>query len=272
MDCRKGWWLGLGLVIGGIGCKSQGTMPNASVAMPVPQTVAIDVVKEKELPKRPVPPSVSVAYGVFQEREAEDPNRTPVEKEQLRDQARRAYQAVLQTEPNNLIALQALARLYTNIQDHDRAIATYQRALKAHPNEASLWFDLGSYQSQCKEWAPAVESLRQALTLDPENHLYANRLGYCLARAGRFDESLVCFQQAVGPAPAHYNVARMQLHMKQEEAAKQNLRLALQIDPQHKESRDLLAQLDASGVQQVGLQVPIQAAPVRPVVKVGFEE
>jgi tetratricopeptide (TPR) repeat protein len=274
MDCRKGWWLGLGLLIGGIGCKTQQMTPNPALVTPAGQPVAMEVTKEKDLPKRDPSPALLVAYGDFQEREAQDRSHTPVEQEQYHDRARRAYQKALDKEPANVAALQALAHLYAAIQDHDRAIATYQRAVNAHPKDAALWFDMGVYQTRCKEWDPAAQNLRQALALDPENRFYANWLGNCLARAGHYDESVICFEKAVGPAQARYNVARMQLHMNQEEAARQNLRLAVQADPRLEEARSLLAKLEGAGVQQAGYQVasPNQAAPGSSPVKIGLED
>lgn len=268
MECRKRWWLGLGLLLGGLGCKTQQMTPNPAMVTPAGQPVAMEVTKEKDLPKHDPSPALLVAYGDFQEREALDRSHTPVEQEQYHDRARRAYQKVLEKEPTNAAALLALAHLYVAIQDHDRAIATYQRALSAHPKDASLWFDMGVYQTKCKEWEPAVQNLRQALALDPENRFYANWLGNCLGRAGRYDESLACFQKAVGSAQAHYNVARMQVHMQQEEAARQNLRLALQADPRYEEARLLLSKLDTGGIQQASYQ----AAPGASGVKIGLEE
>jgi tetratricopeptide (TPR) repeat protein len=241
--------------------------PDASAYTPV----ALEVTKEKDLPKRQPKASTLVACGNVAEREADGAEHSPQDREQLLDRARRAYQQALEVEPNNVAALRALAHLYVSISDRDRAIAMFQSALKAAPKEASIWFDLGTYQMQCKEWAPAVEDLRQAVALDPENRHYTKTLGFCLARAGRFDESLICLQQAVGPAEAHYDVARMQLHLQQGEAARQHLYLALQADPQHKEARVLLAKLEAPPAQQI--EMPIQTpTPNRPAVSVGFEE
>jgi tetratricopeptide (TPR) repeat protein len=247
-----------------LGCKTQQTSQNPVIATPSGQIVSTaPVIKEKELPKHDPQPSLLVAYGDFQAREAA--GRTPVEQEQYYDHARRAYQKALEQDPNNLPALQSLAHLYVAIKDHDRANATYQRALKAYPKDASLWFELGVYQTKCREWDPAVQNLRQALALDPENRFYANWLGNCLARAGRYDDSLACFQQFVGQAQAHYNVARMQVHMQQEEAARQQLRLALQADPKHEEARLLLTKLEVGGVQQASFQSNAG-------VKIGLEE
>jgi tetratricopeptide (TPR) repeat protein len=267
----------MALMTGMFGCATRSPMSNLPSANSVtPEAsaytpVALEVTKEKDLPKRQPKPSTFVALGNFQEREAADPKYTPQDREQLLNRARHSYQQALEIEPNNVAAIKALAQLYVTIKDHDRAIATYQSALKAAPKDASIWFDLGMYQMQCKEWAPAVEGMRQAVALDPENRHYTKTLGFCLARAGRFDESLICLQQVVGPANAHYDVARMQLHLQQGEAARQHLYLALQADPQHKEARTLLAQLEAPPVPQA--ETPVQTpAPNRPAVSVGFEE
>jgi hypothetical protein len=66
----------------------------------------------------------------------------------------------------------------------------------------------------------------------------------------------------------------MQMHMNQEEAARHNLRLAVQADPRLEEARSLLAKLDGAGVQQAGYQAaaPNQAAPGSPAVKIGLED
>jgi tetratricopeptide (TPR) repeat protein len=265
----------MALLTGVFGCVTRSPMSNVSPTAPVTPDasaytpVALEVTKEKDLPKRQPKPSTLVALGAFQEREAADPKYSPQDREQLIDRARRSYQQALEIEPNNIPALKALALLYVTIKDHDRAIAAYQSALKAVPKDASIWFDLGMYQMQCKEWAPAVEDLRQAVALDPENRHYTKTLGFCLARAGRFDESLICLQQAVGPAEAHYDVARMQLHLQQDEAAKRHLYLALQADPQHHGARELLARLEAPPTQQVERPAP---TPNRPAGSVGCVE
>jgi tetratricopeptide (TPR) repeat protein len=277
MDCRKSCWVGLALMTAALGCATRNSqtttasgtnlMPNSPSGMPSP----IEITKEKDLPKKPPSPGVLIAYGNLQAQEAADPERTPQGREQLLDQARRCYQQALELDPENLDALKALAHLYVSIKDHDRAIATYQHALKANAKDATIWFEMGMYQMQCKEWAPATENMRQAVTLDPENRHYVKTLGFALARAGRFDESVACLEQAVGPAEARYDVARMQLHLQQDEPAKQNLRLALQSDPKHREARMLLAQLEAPPASPGDASLP-KPAPISRGVTVGFEE
>jgi len=198
---------------------------------------------EKELPKRSPKAHTCVVLANLKEKEAEA-TQMPREQEMLRDQARQLYQQALEVDPENLEALHAIAKMYVAIKDHDRAISAFGRALKAYPRQGAVWFDLGMYQSQCKEWEPAVSSLSQAVACEPENRYFATTLGYCLARAGRFEESLACFQQTVGPAKAHYNLARMLIHMNQMDQGKEQLRQAVQADPELSEARQMLAQVD----------------------------
>jgi tetratricopeptide (TPR) repeat protein len=247
MDCRK--WLWLGLAGGVVGCGPQST------TLPVVQTTprqmlnqelpppGAEIVKEKDLPKRLPKASTCVVFGDFRAKEADETPPSAM-RDELREQARRAYQQALEIEPENLAALQSLARLYAAQKDHEKAIATYRRAVQTHPKAGELWQDLGIYQSQNKDFNAAADSLRQALACEPENRTYANMLGHILARAGRYDESFAVFEKTVGPAQAHYNLARMRLHLNQEGEARQHLQLALQVEPQHAGALQLLAQID----------------------------
>ncbi|MFL5242739.1 MAG: tetratricopeptide repeat protein [Gemmataceae bacterium] len=239
MDCRKWLWTVLASGIAGCAHEAATNLVNSS-----PQGVA-EAKPEKELPKRAPKAHTCVVLANLKEKEAEA-TKAPHDQQSLRDQARQLYQQALEIEPDNLEALRGLAKMYCLIGDRNRAMATYQRALKSHPTEGGLWYDLGMYQSQCKEWDPAIQNLRQAVACEPENRFFANTLGFCLARAGRYDESLACFQQMVGPAKAHYNLARMLVHMNQTDLGKEHLRQAIEADPQMEEPRQMLAQLNGS--------------------------
>jgi tetratricopeptide (TPR) repeat protein len=95
-----------------------------------------------------------------------------------------------------------------------------------------------------KEWEPALKCLRKAGELDPENRQFSHNLGYCLARSGRYEESLACFTKTDGEAKAHYNLARMLHHMQQDDLSRQYLRTAVEKDPYLIPAKELLAQLE----------------------------
>src|SRR5262245_36829602 len=99
MDGRGCWVLGLGLLLGGLGCAHETTTlpPGATPSM-------VEIRKEKPLSKRAPQPTTLIAYGNLYERTAADPKFTAAEREQLRDQARRSYQQALKIDPKNVPA------------------------------------------------------------------------------------------------------------------------------------------------------------------------
>src|SRR5262249_9716565 len=145
----------------------------------------------------------------------------------------------------NSAALLGLARLYYDMNDHDRAVAAYQRALKQDPKNVVLLYELGMVHARAKEWNPALAHLKAAYEIDPNNKEGATTLGHCLARCGHVDEALEVFRRTVGEGRAHYNLARMLHHMNQDELCRQHLGLALQADPQLVDARDMLVSLNA---------------------------
>lgn len=211
---------------------------------PPPPAVAAQVKKEADQPKVVPQPKTCVAAGSMFENAANEPNRSPADKERLLDQARKAYQQALDLDPNYLPALKGLGRVYTGLKDGEHVEATYQRAMKAYPKDPSLPFELGMWHARRREWDPALQHLKMALDLDPENRQCANTLGFCLARAGRYDESLAVFRKTGGEAQAHCNLARMLHHLKQEDLSRQHAQMALQQDPQLAAAQQLLAELD----------------------------
>ncbi len=217
--------------------------------------------KEKELPKRQPKPMSCVAAGDFYYRESLAPGRSTEDQRQRRDTAKRAYQQALQIDPNCHEAHRGLARVYAADLDHERAVSSFRAALRGAPNDANLWFELGMTHSQHKEWDPAIEALSRAAELNPEEHQYANVLGFCLARAGRYEESLAYFTKVVGESKARYNIGRMMLHLGQTDQGRQQLQLSLKADPNFDEARNLLVQMDEGAKK-----------PGQPIVPVDYQE
>src|SRR5262249_2411338 len=108
-----------------------------------------------------------------------------------------------------------------------------------------VWHEFGMCHARQKQWEPALEILKEAVEVDPENRLYAHSYAYCLARARRFEQSYLIFAKLDGEANAHYNLARMLLHMQQEALSKEHLRLALAANPDLAAAQQLLTTLNA---------------------------
>src|SRR5437588_5772602 len=117
MDCRRALVLTVGLVSGALGCDHSSSVPLA----PQPVVSAANIKKEPELPKRRPQAATCVAFAEMNAKAADEEGRAPLDQEQLRNQARKAYQQALDIDPKCLDALRGLARLYTALGDHDHA-------------------------------------------------------------------------------------------------------------------------------------------------------
>jgi Flp pilus assembly protein TadD len=253
MDCRKSLFVALCCVGGLAGCDTTKPTTVTSSSQPLlpGQVVDVNVKKEAERPKRTPQAITCVRYGDFAAGEAAAmTDASPTEIQQKRDLARKAYQQALSIDPKCLEAYQGLTALYVAMKDYKHAVGTYQDALRYYPKDSSLWYELGMCYARQKEWEPALSHLNKAVELDPENRQHNNALGYALARTGRYDDSLTVFQRLQTESEAHYNLARMLRHLNEIDLSRQHLLVALQKDPEMKDARSLLAELDRPGSQQ----------------------
>src|SRR5207244_1685647 len=92
--------------------------------------------------------------------------------------------------------------------------------------------------------ARAVPCFQKALDLDPENREYMKKLGFTLARLGQTEQSLALLTRAMGAPLAHYNLARMMEHLGHCEESRHHLELALQLNPNLAQARDMLDGFD----------------------------
>jgi tetratricopeptide (TPR) repeat protein len=192
-------------------------------------------------------PETYVALGDVKSQAALDPTKTPAERETLYDQARQEYQKALNADAKNLPALRGLVRLYVQMGDRERSQLAFQRLLKETPKDPSVWHDQGIYLARQKEWPGAVESLKMACQLDPDNRIYCKTLGLTLARAGQPEEGLSWLCKAMPEPQARLNLAGMLYHTHQDQACEQQLMMVLRADPQSVKARQMLEELHNGG-------------------------
>lgn len=236
MDCRGVVGFGLCLLVAS-GCQHQVTAlsPAGAASAPMPKPEAPpppgSIRKASSQPPKELPPAVLVSFGDFKAGEAFTPDIPPARQQYIRDAARQDYEQALKADPKNVPAYQGLAHLCTAMHNHERAIETYQIALKIAPNSAPLWYELGMSHNYQKNVGAALDCLGRAAQLDPVNRDYSNALGIVLAEAGRYHESLNCFVRANGQAMGNLRLAQTLQHLQQPELSRQFLAVALQKDP-----------------------------------------
>ncbi|MBI3409102.1 MAG: tetratricopeptide repeat protein [Planctomycetes bacterium] len=264
MDCRFSVLLALTICLSLSGCQngflfSRGQTiqnPQMSQNPDVPPPGAV-IQKAKEAPRTPKPATV-VALAVMKEREATQ-STDSAKQIKLRDDARVFYQDALKIDPNCRDAQAGLARIYSLMGEHVRAMETLQKAMKKNSKDGGLWYELGMCHNRKKEFGEGCRCFQKSLEFEPENRQTMQTLGFTLARIGQVDEAVAVLTRAEGTAAGQYHVARMMLHLGQPEATQRHLELALRADPNFEPARQMLASLYQPGVPAVG--APAFGAP-----------
>jgi tetratricopeptide (TPR) repeat protein len=234
-----------------------------------PPAVPPAAIREED--KKPPPPRVLLAMGTVKEQQADALKDHPDIQARLRDEARRAYQEILKTDPDHVEAIRGVARIYARMGDYERAQDTYQKAVAKHPRDVALWFDFGMMYDRRKQWPEGMQCFRKGLEIDPEDQQCLKALGFTLARTGQIEQSLPCLTRAMGSsAAAHYVVAKMLLHLAEQQPAERparealartHLQQSLADNPNYQQARDLLARLDSpnspgSAASEVRVEMP----------------
>jgi len=122
------------------------------------------------------------------------------------------YEQVMSIDGQNSDALVGLAQIRSQA-DPVSWETRLSLAVERSPRHAGLWSALGSVVAQQNRWGEAVLAFRQASALDPQspNHVY--NMAVALEHAGRRNEALTAYQQAVAIAhqqPASFDVRVVQ--------------------------------------------------------------
>jgi len=159
--------------------------------------------------------------------------------------ARDQFEQALKFEPKSLKAALALARVEARLGRPDAALRIYRDAEKHHRRNPAIFNDKGLMLAEQKDWTGAIAALQTAVKLEPKQSKYHNNLGMVLAWSGSYDEAWKEFREAVGPGPAHYNIALLHWQAGHPVEARDHVERALAVMPTLNEARELLAQIDA---------------------------
>lgn len=181
-------------------------------------------------------------------------DKPPQNRDQYIDRARTLYERALKQEPKNQKALLGVARMYTRLGEKDRAVEAYAKCVKYHPKDPEIHHEVAKMHAVWQDWNAAIASCNDALKFEPDNRVYRKTLGFCLARAGRWEEGFAVLCQVMPEAQARHNLAGLLDQMGQAQACRQQLMLALQADPNYAPSREFLMELNGQSnpVQQAG--------------------
>jgi tetratricopeptide (TPR) repeat protein len=163
-------------------------------------------------------------------------------------EAIRLHLRIVETEPDNALALYHLGYAYGQMADHDREVFFYQRAAALGFQENHIFFNMGMAYGELNRIDEAIESFQKALKLDPDSA--DNHFGLALAyqRGVEDPQAEEEFLKAIELDPTHVE-ARLYLSMlyadrgEMQKAASQ-LRDILEIDPSNRGAREFLRRVE----------------------------
>jgi len=109
----------------------------------------------------------------------------------------------LELDQNYMPAYSALAALYIQSKQEDRAIAQYQKIISLRPGNSTAYVLVGILEDQRKNYDVAAENYRKALEKDPNSAIAANNLAWLYATTGKgnMDEAMRLAQGVVQKNP-----------------------------------------------------------------------
>lgn len=104
--------------------------------------------------------------------------------------AMRHMQNAVRLDPRFVQAREGLAAMYEQHRGLDSAIAEYERGIKEDPkNEARYCYRIAEVYFVNRRWESALEWLKRADGLQPNDFHVERMTGFCLERLGRWKEA-----------------------------------------------------------------------------------
>ncbi|MFL6209859.1 MAG: tetratricopeptide repeat protein [Pyrinomonadaceae bacterium] len=124
-----------------------------------------------------------------------------------------------------------------------RAAAAFTQAVKLAPGWAEAHYSLAIVLNELDRWAEAVAEFQRALDANPDEHirlLATYNQGNAQLDLGQYDKALAAFQQTTQLAPEqptpHYNMGLAYLGLKQDTQAVAQFKEATQLKPDYAEA------------------------------------
>jgi adenylate cyclase len=151
-------------------------------------------------------------------------------------QASKSVKKAIALDDTNFVAYLALSNLYLMRGQHEKAIAAAERAVVLNPNGAEAYAFLGYTLAVSGRAEEGIEFCKKAILLSPiPPSTYLHQLGIAYRIAGRYDEAISVYRQAINRYPsnlfAHLGLAAIYSLLGREEEARAEAAEVLKINP-----------------------------------------
>jgi len=165
------------------------------------------------------------------------------------EESARIALGIVQSDPNNLAAVEQLASVFSDAGDAERLAPAVARLRAEAPDRAATRYYSATLAYLQERPDVAVREAEAALVVQPDYAPAQNVLGAALAGLGQRDRARAAFEASLKSAPrdpaTHSNLAMLELESGNTEAARRHFAEALMIDPGNAVARDGLSRLPA---------------------------
>jgi adenylate cyclase len=151
-------------------------------------------------------------------------------------QASNSIKKALELDDEDYLAHLSLSALYLLRKEHDKAIATLERAIVINPNGADAYSQLGMTFNAIGEHEEGIKLINKAIRLNPiAPDTYRNNLGYAYLSLGRYEDSIGAYKKVVQRSPdnlfAHIGLTAAYSASGREEEARHQAEELMKLDP-----------------------------------------
>lgn len=185
-----------------------------------------------ETPIGPATPQYYIALAQMAERQGQPAH------------ARTQLQQALAKWPRDVDLLRAAARLEDRQGNLPTAEMLYHRAVAANPQHAGAHNDLGLCLARQGKFNEAVQSIEQAINLQPDKALYRNNAATVLVEMRQDQRALAHLSAVHSSADANFNIGQLLVDRGRPHEAYTYFQHALELDPSMQSAQDAIARLN----------------------------
>ncbi len=130
---------------------------------------------------------------------AEGQENMPIEAAELYQKALTSLTSVYQLDPEAMetAQLRSMVAAHIQLQQYEEAMAIGEQLVQSHGDEAQIWSVYADALQRAGNLDEAIAALQRVEDLDPDYATVKMRQGTWLLEAGRIDESIPVFQEAI---------------------------------------------------------------------------
>lgn len=162
------------------------------------------------------------------------------------EQAIRAFQQLLEEDPQNLKAHRGLAAAYAQSGKTDLAIEQYRKLTQIDLSNGVAWLNLGAIYIQQGKFQDAVKAIRQGMIKEKRSAIAFYYMGEAHVGLKQTSMAMTGFKEAIKLDPrifnAHIGLGNLYLEMKSHAQAIRHFEDALKINPDSRRAQEGLRQ------------------------------